>query len=542
MLKNFKSYKYKLPTTNGGIEEHTINNNSVIIIGANGSGKSKLGAWIEDQDPDIVHRIGAQRNLNFNTNLPLSNYDDAKNKIIYGTDDEDTVKRRDKGVRWNWGKSKTTKLIDDFDDVLAALIAMYHNETSEYFKNCKTSEKNNLVKPKTPLTVIDKLMGIWNSIFPQRNLMFEDSKFYAHEEIKPSEKYSANQMSDGERAVLYLASQVLAIPENKILIIDEPEIHLHGTIMNKLWESLEEYRSDCLFIYITHDTNFAASHKNSEKIWIKSYDGENWDLEKIISNELPEKLLLDILGSRKNILFVEGEENSFDSQLYSILYPDYFTIPCGSCMQVIMRTKSFNSTQKIHNYNVYGLIDRDFRTEDEINKLKKDNIHTLKVAEVENLFIIEELINFLSDYLGNNFNDVFSIIKNYVINERFENQINSQVKKNVVSQIKYELSMVEISESNTKESLTNAIENINHDCIYEKTLNLYKEALKSNNYNKVLEMFNEKGLAKSIGHYFGFQNNDYLNTVLSILRKKEQKDVFAVFKNYVPNFLDETLI
>lgn len=378
-MKNMKSYEYKLPTISGGFKEYTLDNNSIIIIGANGSGKSKLGAWIEDQDQDIVHRIGAQRKLNFKSNLSLSNYDYAKNKIIYGTDDEDTIKRHNKGFRWDWGKSKTTKLIDDFDDVLAALIAMYNNETSVYFKNCQDAEKNNSVKPNTPLTVIDKLMEIWNSIFPQRNLLFEESKFYAYESSKRSEKYSANQMSDGERSVLYLASQVLAIPENKTLVIDEPEIHLHGTIMNKLWESLEEYRSDCLFIYITHDTNFAASHKNSEKIWIKSYDGANWDLEKIISNELPEKLLFDILGSRKNILFVEGEESSFDTQLYSILYPDYFIIPCGSCMQVIMRTKSFNSTKNIHNNNVYGIIDRDFRTEAEINRLEKDNIYTLKV-------------------------------------------------------------------------------------------------------------------------------------------------------------------
>lgn len=535
MLKNLKSYEYKLPTINGDFKENITNNNSIIIIGANGSGKSKLGAWIEDQDSDIVHRIGAQRNLNFKPNLQLSNYDDAKNKIIYGTDDEDAVKRRDKGYRWNWGKSKTTKMIDDFDDVLAALIAMYNNETAEYFKNCKVAEKNNSLKPKTPLTVIDKLMKIWNSIFPQRNLLFEDSKFYAYERSICSEKYSANQMSDGERAVLYLVSQVLAIPENKTLIIDEPEIHLHGTIMNKLWESLEEYRSDCLFIYITHDTNFAASHKNSEKIWIKSYDGENWDLEKIISKELPEKLLFDILGSRKNILFVEGEENSFDSQLYSILYPDYFIIPCGSCTQVIMRTKSFNSTQNIHNNNVYGIIDRDFRTEYEINRLKKDNIYTLKVSEVENLFIIEELISFLADYLARNFNDVFSNIKNYIIKERLDNQICSQVKKNVVSQIKYDLSMVEISENNTKESFTNAIENIDVDSIYEDTLNLYKEALLSNDYKKVLEMFNEKGLSKSIGRYLGIQNNDYLNTVISILRNKEQTEVLEIFKNYIPN-------
>lgn len=538
MLENVKSYKYKLPTINGGSKEYTTNNNSIIIIGANGSGKSKLGAWIEDQDLDIVHRIGAQRNLNFKPNLQLSNYDDAKNKIIYGTNNEDAVKRRDKGFRWDWGESKTTKMIDDFDDVLAALIAMYNNETAEYFKNCQDAEKNNSVKPKTPLTVIDKLMEIWNGIFPQRNLMFEDSKFYAHEKIKLSEKYSANQMSDGERAVLYLASQVLVIPENKTLIIDEPEIHLHGTIMNKLWESLEKYRSDCLFIYITHDTNFAASHKTSEKIWIKSYDGKNWDLEKINSDELPEKLLFDILGSRKNILFVEGEENSFDSQLYSILYPNYFIIPCGSCLQVIMRTKSFKSTQNIHNNNVYGIIDRDFRTEDEIDKLKKDNIYTLKVSEVENLFIIEELIRFLADYLAKNFNKVFSNIKEYIINKRFGDQIHRQVNKNAVSQIKHELSRAEISEINTKESFTIAIENIVVDSIYEDTLNSYEEALLSNDYKKVLEIFNEKGLAKSIGHHLSIKDNDYLNTVISILRSKDQKEVFEIFKSYVPSLPD----
>lgn len=534
MLENVKSYNYKLPIINGGFKEYSTNNNSIIIIGANGSGKSKLGAWIEDQNPENVHRIGAQRNLNFQQNIPLTNYDDAKNRIFYGTNDENNVKNHNKGSRWNWEKSNTTMLLEDFDVVLAALIAMHNNETNKYFNKCKDAEKADKNKPNTPNSIMEKLMDIWDSIFPQRCLLFEDSKFFAYKYNKPFEKYSANQMSDGERAVLYLASQVLVIPENKTLIIDEPEIHLHGTIMNKLWESLEKYRSDCLFIYITHDTNFAASHKNSEKIWIKSYDGENWDLEKIISNELPEKLLFDILGSRKNILFVEGEEGSFDAQLYSILYPDFFIIPCGSCMQVIMRTKSFNSTQNIHNYNVYGIIDRDFRTEDEINKLERDNIYTLKVSEVENLFVIEELISFLSDYLCNDFNDVFSNIKDYIIKERFGNQICSQVKKNVASQIKYELSMAEISEINTKESFTNAIKNINVDSIYEDTLNSYEEALTSNDYKKVLEMFNEKGLSKSIGHYFGFQNNDYLTKVISILRNKEQTEALEIFKNYIP--------
>lgn len=50
-------------------------------------------------------------------------------------------------------------------------------------------------------------------------------------------------MSDGERAVLYLIVQVLCIPDNKKLIIDEPELHLHGSIMNRLFTRLNNESS-----------------------------------------------------------------------------------------------------------------------------------------------------------------------------------------------------------------------------------------------------------------------------------------------------------
>ena len=65
------AFTYWLPDEQGQKQEHKTNNNSVIIIGANGSGKSHLGAWIEQQDLENVHRIGAQRNLNFNEDIAL---------------------------------------------------------------------------------------------------------------------------------------------------------------------------------------------------------------------------------------------------------------------------------------------------------------------------------------------------------------------------------------------------------------------------------------------------------------------------------------
>ena len=57
---------------------------------------------------------------------------------------------------------------------------------------------------------------------------------------------------------------------------------------------------------ITHDIQFASVHGASDKVWVKSYDGEKWCWEFIPESDLPEQLLLELLGNRKNVLFVEG--------------------------------------------------------------------------------------------------------------------------------------------------------------------------------------------------------------------------------------------
>ena len=77
-------YNYFLPDKNNNKIKQTTESNSVIIIGANGSGKSKLGAWIEEQEKKNVHRVGAQRSLNFNEYITLKSYEQAKNLLFYG--------------------------------------------------------------------------------------------------------------------------------------------------------------------------------------------------------------------------------------------------------------------------------------------------------------------------------------------------------------------------------------------------------------------------------------------------------------------------
>ena len=528
------AFTYYLPDENGQKVEYGTDSNAVIIIGANGAGKSKLGAWIEQQSMEDVHRIGAQRNLNFKENVPLKSYSQAEEFVFYGTDNKG--QQSGKGYRWNWGEEYTTKLIDDFDNVLAALIALINNDNEKFVNECKAAPTRD-ERPDPPFTAIDKLIQIWDEIFPQRKLQVSDAKFLASMRDGTGTPYNSNQMSDGERAVLYLAAQVLCVPQNKTLIIDEPEVHLHRSIMNRLWVALEKYRPDCFFIYITHDTQFAAAHGQSDKIWIKEYDGTNWKLEKILDNELPEELLFDILGSRKNVLFVEGEKSSYDTQLYTVLYPDYYVIACGSCTQVIARTKAFRNNPTLHHCEVYGLIDLDYRSDYEIEKYKEDHIYTLNVAEVENLFLVEELIRLFANHLERNPDEVFANIKDYVINSRFAKQIKKQICQSVVARLKYELASIELSKKNddeAKSSLDTAIQSIDYENTKSDQEAKFREPLDKTDYAGVLRVFNEKGLSNSIGRFFGLDNKVYCSTILALLNGKMHGEIVDALVKYLP--------
>jgi len=138
------SFKYWLPDENGQRHEYETDFNSVLFIGANGSGKSKLGAWIERESFEDVHRIGAQRNLNFSEYIPLESYSQAEALVFYGTTDK--ASRGGKGHRWDWGKY-TTKLMDDFENVLAALLALNNNEIGEFYTECKNAEEEKRKNP-----------------------------------------------------------------------------------------------------------------------------------------------------------------------------------------------------------------------------------------------------------------------------------------------------------------------------------------------------------------------------------------------------------
>lgn len=530
-----KSYKYILPDQNNKPDEKETNYHSIVIIGANGSGKSRLGVWMENNNLNKTHRISAQRSLIFNKYIELKSYKQSQNLLTFGAE----TPRESHDLRWNTGWNGgeldyTTSMLNDYEYVLSTLIAMQTKQQEEFIKDCKQKEFQGEKHDKVPEMVLDKLKRIWNTIFSHRTIDIKDGKVIAT--LKDFE-YEGRAMSDGERVVLYLIAQCLCVPEDKIIIIDEPEIHLHRSIMDKLWTSIEAERKDCFFIYITHDTQFAATHKNSEKLWIKNYDGINWNFEEIKDSNLPEQLLLDILGNRKPVLFVEGTSDSYDTKLYSEIYKNYYIIPCGSCSSVIAQTKSMNANEQLHHLKCYGIIDRDYRNDYEIEVYRRDNIFALEVAEVENLFLTEELLCVVNKIMEFDNNSRIENIKKYIIEERFAKTINKQICEAIVSELKFELNTVPISEKSeeeAKKTLDKAFKEISYDNIKIEQTHKFKQILDSHVYKDILKVFNCKSLSKSIGYFWGIDNKEYQNFILRQIKGKSANDIINAIIPYLP--------
>ena len=530
-----KSYKYILPDQNNKPDEKEANYHSIVIIGANGSGKSRLGVWMENNNLNKTHRISAQRSLIFNKYIELKSYKQSQNLLTFGAE----TPRESHDLRWNTGWNGgeldyTTSMLNDYEYVLSTLIAIQTKQQDKFIKDCKQKESQGEKHDEVPEMILDKLKRIWNTIFSHRTIDIKDGKVIAT--LKDFE-YEGRAMSDGERVTLYLIAQCLCVSEDKIIIIDEPEIHLHRSIMDKLWTSIEAERKDCFFIYITHDTQFAATHKNSEKLWIKNYDGINWNFEEIKDSNLPEQLLLDILGNRKPVLFVEGTSDSYDTKLYSEIYKNYYIIPCGSCSSVIAQTKSMNANEQLHHLKCYGIIDRDYPNDYEIEVYKRDNIFALEVAEVENLFLTEELLCVVNKIMEFDNNSRIENIKKYIIEERFAKTINKQICEAIVSELKFELNTIPISEKSeeeAKKTLDKAFKEISYDNIKIEQTHKFKQILDSHVYKDILKVFNCKSLSKSIGHFWGIDNKEYQNFILRQIKGKSANDIINAIIPYLP--------
>ena len=213
--------------------------------------------------------------------------------------------------------------------------------------------------------------------------------------------YSASDMSDGERAIFYLVGQTLVANTNSVLVIDEPELHLHPSIMTALWDALATARSDCAFVFITHSLEFAASRPGA-KFVLREFDpAPAWTLEPVLEHTgFSEETTTLLLGKRRPVLFVEGVDSSLDRLIFRSSFPDHFVLPQESCEAVIHAVASIRKNPALTRVMCHGIVDRDHRSPDEIQYLRSRGVEVLPVAEIENLVLLPAVSRAIATHEG----------------------------------------------------------------------------------------------------------------------------------------------
>lgn len=481
----------------------------IVIVGANGSGKSRFTARMAADAGPKAFPLSA---LNALFGRPQESTGNPVIDSLY-----------EKAVAAGMPHSAQASQLDR---VLALLM---HDEMLNLigYKLRLRSHPETQLRP----TRLDSVIDLWQQVFPGSKVLIESGRllFARDADTDDSQGYSPTRLSAGEKAVLYYLAAISYAPKRATVFVDSPEMFLHPTVTQSLWNHIELLRPDCRFVYTTHDLDFAASRTASSAIWVRHYDPSSitWEYEVLPPNTtISDDIYRSILGARKPVLFIEGDaRRSIDAKLYPLIFSDFTVQALGSCNKVIEATRTFNDLNTFHHMDSFGIVDRDRRDGKEVDYLRGKRIMVPDVAEVENLLLLEEVIRAVASACGKDENTVSSSVKRYIIKE-FRHDVAQQallhtrhrVKRIVECRIDGRFPNIEMLEKH----LTTLPHEINPRGIYKELLQKFQSYVVTGDYSAILRVFNQKSILPgcNVAQLCGLRDkDDYLYAILKILRQ-----------------------
>ena len=381
-------------------EDQTLEGNGpVVFLGPNGAGKTRHAVKVTEwNSADLVPAL---RNIALPPDVPMQSLPQASQELKQNLD------RR---------RSRPWELANEINQLFAKLMAEDSAAAIRFRDDHVAGQAR-----EPDQTKLMRLRDIWIWLFAGRYIDFSGHRPVVRSDYSSAAgEYTAQQMSDGERVALYLAGRVLD-SEQPIVIVDEPEVHFHSRLGTRFWNAMETLRTDCRFLYVTHDLPFALSRRDATFVVIMPDEPPKIvQLERGMPKELAESLLAAASFSifARRIIFCEGIEGpSLDQALYTAWFnsPDTAVIPVETSTNVITCAATFGESDLVTGIVAEGLVDRDYWSESYLNDLPR-TVRSLEVHEVENLFCLPGVFLSVARHLGISSNDADSAYKSFLEN------------------------------------------------------------------------------------------------------------------------------
>lgn len=374
------------------------------------------------------------------------------------------------------------------------------------------------------------LKEIWEETFPGNRINLHKGRIQLRSRAG-NDPVDPHRLSRGEKAGLYYIASALLAPKDSLILVDSPGLFLHPTAVGVLWDRIERARRDCRFVYDTNDANFATRQNRSTAIWIKDYDAarHTWDYQTITNGELPDEIFLQMMGSRRPILFTEGDTtHSIDIRLYSVVFPELTVKPLGSCDKVIESTRTMLSLRTMHHLDSYGLVDRDRRSDQEVGYLRARHILVPEVAEVENIFLTEGVVTLMAEIRGKNGKKVLKAVRQEVM-KKFEQMLDDQalqhtrhrMKRDVERKIDARFTCITALELHIK----SLIKKLRPRDVFDQLRAEFRRMVNGGDYAGVLRVFNHKPIltGSCAPKLLGYSNSDdYISGVIAAMKQGDE--------------------
>lgn len=489
-------------------------NRNVVFVGPNGSGKTSLIRKLKNDTKDSsIYYFSADRLLltssHFTPNRDYKTFIDNKKKNYASAIDINN-------------QLKGGAISNQFDYSICLLENERNDENEKGIKSGKTQ----------------KIIDEWNYLVKDRQLYFDHG---LHVKTLDGDSYSLNYLSTGEKEILFFLIEAILLDESNYYFVDEPENNLNPAIVDKLWNFIEKQRPNSIFVYLTHDSEFVASRINAKIYWIESFDGKKWKWNELKENSnIPQELLVKLVGCREPIIFCEShDEYKYDSQLYKLLFPKYKIVSVSGCDKVCMLTKAYKEIglpQK-----AFGIIDRDYRSDEEVEILKEKDIYCIPFFEIENLLFSDNILSAMIEQysITENKNEVINEVEDKII-KKFINSKEEWVAKHVAYEIRnkfdYNGKIKSITNLNDLKILYNEerLQENEIDCIAKRYYEHFEQIVNKNEYNTVLRYLDHKSILSLYNKDLHFPEGLlYEKEVLNFLNSDKNQNLLEDIREYL---------
>lgn len=376
-------YTLTIPRSNGVPLALALNNgDTLFVLGANGTGKSNLMHWFYRVTRANAHRIAAHRQTWFSSSESTLSAEQRRST-------EANIKSYDDSpeARWRDAYSDQRTNVSIYDLVDAENVRARKIAGAVDGEDLALAQK--LSKEDAPIKVINELLRLSNLplvLSIQQNDSIVVSK-------NGGDPYGIHKLSDGERNAILVAADVLTVKKDSVVLIDEPERHLHRSIISPLLTLLIEKRTDCAFIIATHEVTLPLDNPKARTLLLRgcTYVGNNdveaWDADLLLPEaQIEEGVKKDILGARRKLLFIEGTDQSLDKPLYSLIFPGVSIVAKSGSRDVENAVYGIRGAGELHWIHAFGVIDNDGRPQNSIDDLKAKGVYALPVYSVESIY------------------------------------------------------------------------------------------------------------------------------------------------------------